>query len=259
MFGVRKSAFSASVASLGPGSTFSRSSTYLTCHGRSGLCIVAATDGAAAAATEAAAAAAAALYGFCIEHELPHGRLVIRAAEEADVGAASVVLTRAFAGSAQGVPLSDGRKFCSDCLMQPPRGLLLVGRMFPSDTAQGAPRLRPGQMSRLMATAGLSFCSSTREAFPTLQPPDNAAYLANIAVDVTQRRLGYGRHMLAAAEALAAARGFRHLYLHVRLADQVARQLYDSAAYEVVGEDVVLLAKLRGITPRALMRKELTS
>lgn len=66
-----------------------------------------------------------------MQHELPCGRLTIRPAQPEDVGPASVLLTRAFAGSLQGVPLQDGRQYCEDSLRQPPNGVLLVARLYP--------------------------------------------------------------------------------------------------------------------------------
>ncbi|PRW58832.1 Acyl- N-acyltransferase [Chlorella sorokiniana] len=197
--------------------------------------------------------AAAVVQEFSVQHELPLGRLTIRPAQPEDVGPASVLLTRAFAGSLQGVPLQDGRQYCEDSLRQPPQGVLLVARLHPED----ASLLPPGQSSRLIATTGLSFCRTTREQFPTLQPPDEEAYLANMAVDAKLRRQGHARLMLAAAEALVAARGFTAIWLHARLADAAAQQLYLSSGYVVEQQDNALLAKVRGITPRALMRKQL--
>ena len=41
--------------------------------------------------------------------------------------------------------------------------------------------------------AVLSFNTATREQMPTLQPPDQAAYLSNIAVDPQYRRYGRTR------------------------------------------------------------------
>ena len=49
-------------------------------------------------------------------------------------------------------------------------------------------RLPEGREYRLAGTVGLSFSRDTREAFPTLQPPDGAAYLSNMAVDPSFRR-----------------------------------------------------------------------
>lgn len=48
--------------------------------------------------------------------------------------------------------------------------------------------LPAGQDSRLAATVALSFSRDTREEFPTLQPPDEGAYLSNMAVDPSFRR-----------------------------------------------------------------------
>lgn len=190
---------------------------------------------------------------FYVEDQLPQGRLVIAPVQEADVGAASVLLTRAFAASAQGVHITDGRKYCRDSLSQPPHGVLLVARLFPTDSSL----LLPGQTSRVVATTGLSFTRSTREDFPSLQPPDADAYMMNMAVDMSQRRQGHARRMLAAAEALVAACGFPSVYLHVRLSDEPAQQLYRTSGFVAVERDNVVLAKVRGITPRALLCKQL--
>lgn len=72
-----------------------------------------------------------------MQHELPHGQLIIRPAQPEDVGPASVLLTRAFAGSLQGVPLQDGRQYCLDSLRQPPNGVLLVARLHPEGALVG--------------------------------------------------------------------------------------------------------------------------
>lgn len=69
---------------------------------------------------------------FCVQHDVPLGTLTIRPAQPADVGPASVLLTRAFAGSLQGVPIGDARQYCQDSLTQPPRGVLLVARLQPA-------------------------------------------------------------------------------------------------------------------------------
>lgn len=88
---------------------------------------------AAQPAAEPAAPQAAAEAEFCQQHHLPGlGALTIRPVRVEDVGSASVLLTRAFAGSLQGVPIHDARKYCLDCLTQPPRGLLLVARLHPT-------------------------------------------------------------------------------------------------------------------------------
>ena len=61
------------------------------------------------------------------------------------------------------------------------------------------------------------------------------AELGDIAVLPELRGQGLGRHILGEAVAAARKRGTRSLYLEVREANQVARQLYHSAGFEVVG------------------------
>lgn len=48
--------------------------------------------------------------------------------------------------------------------------------------------LPPGKDSRLVGTVSLSFDASSREAFASLAPPEDEAYLANMAVDPKFRR-----------------------------------------------------------------------
>ncbi len=48
--------------------------------------------------------------------------------------------------------------------------------------AADASQLPEGQDSRLIGTVALSFNRNTREEFPSLQPPDDAAYLSNMAI-----------------------------------------------------------------------------
>ncbi|KAL3131349.1 hypothetical protein ABBQ38_000635 [Trebouxia sp. C0009 RCD-2024] len=49
-------------------------------------------------------------------------------------------------------------------------------------------QLPTGKSSVVAGLAVLSFNTATREQVPTLQPPDQAAYLSNIAVDPRYRR-----------------------------------------------------------------------
>lgn len=48
--------------------------------------------------------------------------------------------------------------------------------------------LPEGQPNRLVGTASLSFTRKTRETYDTLQPPDDSAFLLNMAVDKEFRR-----------------------------------------------------------------------
>jgi len=49
---------------------------------------------------------------FGFEEQLPQGRLVVNPIQNEDISAASVVLTRAFATSPQGIPLEECRCVC---------------------------------------------------------------------------------------------------------------------------------------------------
>lgn len=127
----------------------------------------------------------------------------------------------------------------------PASNVLLVARLSPTD---------PDARSRIIATASLSLTADGRERFSTLQPPDDQALLANIAVDPTFRRQGVASHLLRVCETLTSAAGVQSLYLHVRLADDGARALYAARGFTQVGRDSVLVS-LRGRMPRALMCK----
>lgn len=107
------------------------------------------------------------------------------------------------------------------------------------------------------AVAATSFPTSAHLLTHTHHTPFCCpAYLSNMAVDVTLRRFGHARQMLAAAEALTRAAGHSCVWLHARLGDDAAQQLYLSSGYREVERDS-FLAKLQGITPRSLMTKEL--
>jgi ribosomal protein S18 acetylase RimI-like enzyme len=59
------------------------------------------------------------------------------------------------------------------------------------------------------------------------------AWIYDIEVDAARRGQGYGRALLAAAEAETLRRGADTIALNVFGANTVARSLYDSAGYEV--------------------------
>ncbi|GLC46478.1 hypothetical protein PLESTM_001879800 [Pleodorina starrii] len=218
------------------------------------------------------------------EVQTPLGRLLIRSIERAEVQAASVVLTRAFASSAEAVPLNEVLKDIesmlpadssdgSDPSLHPvavgggqggaagaaAAGYFFVARLFPDDPQQ-AP-LPPGQDSRLVGTASLSLSAESqpvRRLPPVNLPPAGAAYVSNMAVDPRVRRRGVARVLLAACEDAARAAGRREVWLHVREADGAARALYDGAGYGTVTKDSWLDSMRHGgMRPRLLMRREL--
>jgi len=141
-------------------------------------------------------------------------------------------------------------------LDSPPKGTLLVGRVFPpNDPGATVDWLRSGDASRLVAAAAISFDPISRDTFLSLVPPDEEAYLCNIAIDPRFRRQGIARKMLAACEMLAKRCAFQRIYLHVRLGDEPARTLYDTSGYKEVDADSWLV-KLKGRTPTALLVKD---
>jgi hypothetical protein len=83
-------------------------------------------------------------------------------------------------------PLAHACRHYTDFMLRHavPNGVLLIARLFPVDPSV----LPPGQQSRLVGTTALTFGAALREDFPTLQPPDDAAYLSNMAVDPKLRR-----------------------------------------------------------------------
>lgn len=190
---------------------------------------------------------------------LPLGRLVVRPIELGDVQAASVVLTRAFAGSAEAVSLSDVSADIDAALGDGSHGgAFLVARLYPTD---GTP-LPPGQDSRLVGTATLSLDPSAlplQRLPPVNLPPRNggAAYISNMAVDSKFRRHGIARAMLGLCEEAARMAGKREAWLHVREADGAARALYASVGYVEVVKDGWFDQVKHNMRPRILMKRSL--
>ena len=61
------------------------------------------------------------------------------------------------------------------------------------DMHADASEMQVGKTSLVVGLAAMSFNSATREQMPTLQPPDHAAYLSNIAVEPRFRRYDHSR------------------------------------------------------------------
>ncbi|KAI3438720.1 hypothetical protein D9Q98_001140 [Chlorella vulgaris] len=110
--------------------------------------------------------------------------------------------------------------------------------------------------SQLVGVVELSFSASTRSKYLTLTPPEDRPYLCNMAIDPQQRNRGYGTALLQAAETLVSQLGESEIYLHLRVQDLPAAQLYKKAGYEEVAADSFLI-RLLAIDQRRLMRKRL--
>jgi ribosomal-protein-alanine N-acetyltransferase len=92
----------------------------------------------------------------------------------------------------------------------------------------------------------------------TLNPPDDAAYLCNMAVHPRLRGKGIGAALLEAAADAARVAGAEDVFLHLRLqdADGPAGRLYSKSGFEEAGRDGGLLAFF-GQERRLLLRKRL--
>ena len=207
-----------------------------------------------AATSQVAASADAAESGMAVAS----GRLIIRAISPEDVQAVSVVITRAFAASAEAVRLDDVNSDIQHALQAPAGdGGFLIARLFPADPSL----LPPGQASRLVGTATLSLDTEAAQPLkrlpPVNRPPTDksAAYVSNMAVDAKFRRQGIARGLLRACEDAARAAGKREVWLHVREADAAARALYAACGYAEVAKDAWLDTIRHNLRPRILMRR----
>ena len=87
-------------------------------------------------------------------------------------------------------------------------------------------------------------------------PPPKCAYLCNMAVHPEHRRRGIARLLLQSAEDLAAIAQESEMYLHLRLIDQPAAQLYRRSGFMQRAQDNVLV-QLLGQDRKFLMAKQL--
>lgn len=182
----------------------------------------------------------------------PVGLLSICPLQEEDERGASVLLTKSFADK-DGRGFREIRSYVHEMLQSPPDGVMLVARLQPSDPSQ----LPTGKSSVVAGLAVLSFNTATREQVPTLQPPDQAAYLSNIAVDPRYRRHGIASAILQKCELITIDARLRSLYLHARMSDSGAQTFYVKAGYLIADADTRLSAIWHRIAPRVLMYKQL--
>lgn len=200
-----------------------------------------------------------------VQYDVEDGSTIrISALSPEDVRGVAVVLTRSFATTLPSI--EDGRKYAAEMLDKTSGAILLVMRLYPPTITKNEADQSPSNPTtttsnnkpyRVIGMASLSFNRDTREEFPSLQPPDDAVYLSNIAIDLSYRRKGHARMMMGVCEDVGRRRSRSgEMYLHVRLVDEGAEALYRSLGYETVDQDAWLV-KLRGLTPRKMMRKKL--
>lgn len=115
---------------------------------------------------------------------------------------------------------------------------------------------RDSRREQVVGTAEVSFVAATRSTYQ-LQPPDEHAYMCNLAVAETHRRMGCGSLLLASCEELAVLFGKEELYVHVRLVDEPARKMYRKTGYHMWKMEGPMMSI--GRRRRALLRKKLTA
>jgi ribosomal protein S18 acetylase RimI-like enzyme len=190
----------------------------------------------AAASARATAEARLALQSAFERADMPlsgGGAVTVRALRGEDVRRVVEVMLEAFKGTPDERPRARVAKYLVDRCAPDPDQVCLVGVL------DGDP----------VSVASLSFTEEAR-GFPngvngpdaasgsrSIPCPPDAAYLCNVAVDVSQRGRGIAKSVLLAAEALALEMGHDTLWLHVRTSDPVAFGLYQGAGYEVFARE----------------------
>lgn len=152
------------------------------------------------------------------------GQLRVEALREETMEGAGNLLCRAFAGTPEGRPIKivmDGLEIALTEFAKEHKGtrggVFLVGIL--EDTQQ------------VVGTAAISFFDATREELAP-EPPQDSAYLSNVAVLDKLRGKGIGKVMVRAAEeAVVHFSDRRKLYLHVRDNNQEAVGMYLSEGY----------------------------
>ncbi len=79
------------------------------------------------------------------------------------------------------------------------------------------------------------FCEGQLAGYAGVQCAGGAGYIGNVAVDPDFRRMGAGKSLLAAIDALAAERSLEEVTLEVRQSNAAAIALYEGAGYCRVG------------------------
>ena len=251
--------------------------------------VIAASPASAPSTAAAAAVAAAAAAAASTPIETKLGPVTIRPLTKEDSVAASVVLVRAFAANGSSPPLADVEEWLEGALQPSSETAVLVAQLVPSATTgkneeeekNGAEQpvlLAPGRTYRVAGVAAVATTSAAAEAAVGSSSSSPLPYplLCNVAVDPRLRRLGIGRALVGAAEAVAREKregGYpsesSSLFVVARGSeDAAAERLYCSLGFaEVVGDGEKkekagsFFASLFGAGSRAgsekLMKKEL--
>ncbi|CAI7921132.1 unnamed protein product [Closterium sp. NIES-53] len=176
---------------------------------------------------------------------VPHGVMLVATLEQPPHSSNSEPDAASSSSSSSSPPLSSSSDVRRYSLQQQP--------LQPGAAATASPPEGP-----VVGVVELALTGKARPAFPTLDPPPDAAYLCNMAVGHQYRRLGIARVLLSAVEELAAALGATSMCLHCRLVDTPPFLLYSSAGYTTLQQDHPLAPLLTFQRRRRLMQRELT-
>ena len=159
------------------------------------------------------------------------GTVRVRVLEERDVDAVGPLLSEAGLLSE-----AQGRAWARAAVGAFPEAACLVGEVD----------------GRAVGVVGLSFGLASRQPFTSLVPPDDVAYLSELAVSARVRRAGVATCLMGAAEAFASMMGFSALYLHCRYSDRGAFALYSNRGYTIEANDPALLPRRRALKVKAI-------
>jgi ribosomal protein S18 acetylase RimI-like enzyme len=95
-----------------------------------------------------------------------------------------------------------------------------------------------------------------RTRYLSLNPPKSCAYLSNLAVSPAMRRRGVATQLVRASERMALLQNEHKVYLHTRLKDAPATELYKGLEYRIEKTDLWYMSLL-GLDRRFLMTKVL--
>ena len=155
--------------------------------------------------------------------------ITVRAMRPEDVRRVAEVMRVAFEGTPDERPRARVAKYLVDRLAEPdPDQCVLVATLRGDAVAVASlsfselARGNPGSATRGEQTGSRS-----------VPCPLDAAYLCNVAVDITHRNKGIAKTLLRAAEDFAKENGHADVWLHVRSSQPAGFALYLKSGYEV--------------------------
>ena len=95
----------------------------------------------------------------------------------------------------------------------------------------------------------------SEELLGTLSAPKKRAYLSNVSVLDPARRQGVARALIERAMQLGAELGLETMYVHVKVSNVAAQNLYSSAGFEIESRENSSVETTLGREPRLLLRR----